>query len=393
MGDFLNAAKQMEDELIRNRRYLHQNAELGFALPKTKAYLLKELRAYGYEPELLGEGIVCICGSPGKTIMLRADMDALPQKEVSGLDFACTDGACHSCGHDAHMAMMLGVAKLLKEHEASLKGCVKIIFQAAEELLEGSAKMIEAGVLENPKVDAAMTFHIGFGPSELYENTVGRLVYSPKRMLSSADAFQITVTGRSAHGSTPYAGISALNAAANIIVAIQQILASEVACTEPSVISVCHLESGSSSNIIPDKAVMEGSIRAYSRENRQFLKDRLVEVSRNIGANWHAEVETVFTHGVGPTINDPQLAEELAGYCNEVMKEITVVPQLTYSEDFANYGEHVPSFFASLCAGTPQQGHQYSLHDPAATFEEDAMVYGVAAFCNSAVKWLANHCE
>ena len=391
MVNILEEARMIREELIRNRRYLHQNAELGFALPKTKAYLLKELRAYGYDPQIVGEGIVCLCGGGGRTIMLRADMDALPQKEVTGLDFASQEEACHSCGHDGHMAVMLGAAKLLKEHEKELMGTVKIIFQPGEELLSGSRKMIEAGVLENPKVDAAMAFHLGFGPSELYENTVGRLAYSPHKMLPSADAFEITVKGKSAHGSAPYAGISALNAAANIIVAVQQLLCLEVPCTEPSVISICRLTSGASSNIIPDEAVMQGSIRAYTRENRQFLKERLAEISQNIGINWRTEISVVFTHGVGPTINDPQLSEELAAYCGEVMKEVTVIPQLAYSEDFSNYGEYVPAFFASLCAGRPEEGYAFSLHDPAAVFDEEALVYGAAAFSNAAMKWLENH--
>ena len=184
--------------------------------------------------------------------MIRSDMDALPQDEKKGLSCACTNGACHSCGHDAHIAMLLATAKILKKYEAELKGTVKFLFQPAEELLCGAKSMIAAGALESPTVDAAMAFHINFGPIEEGEFQVGTLAYSEENMMPSADAFQITVHGKSAHGSTPHVGISALSAAANIVVALQQFFTLQVSMKDPSVMSICKFESGTASHIIPD---------------------------------------------------------------------------------------------------------------------------------------------
>lgn len=391
MTNFLSEAQALQKEMSENRRYLHENAELGFELHKTIAFVEEKLRSYGYSPQRIGGGVVCVCGSGPSTLMIRADMDALPQTEDTGLDFACKDGACHSCGHDAHTTMLLAAAKILKAHEAELKGSVKFLFQPAEELLSGAKSMIAAGVLENPKVDAAMAFHINFGPMEDGEYQVGSLAYCEEKMMPSADAFKITVHGKSAHGSTPYAGVNALSAAANIVVALQQFFTLQVPMKEPSVMSVCKFESGVASNIIPDKAEMLGSIRTYTRENRMFLKKQLEDISVKTAAMWGAKAEVEYFVETGPTLNNPDLAKEMGSYCQEVLDDVRVVPPQSFSEDFSNYGEHIPTFFATLYAGGPESGHNYSLHDPRATFEESALPYGAAAFCHCAVRWLENH--
>lgn len=223
MNLFLKEAFAMKDNIIENRRYIHENAELGFDLPKTRAFVIKQLTSLGYAPILLGEGITCTIGSGQPVILLRADMDALPQTETSGLDFACQTGACHSCGHDAHTAMLLAAAALLRKHADLLKGTVKLMFQAGEETLLGSRKMLDAGILDYPKVDAAMALHMNFGPCGDYDMHAGSLAYSAHTMMPSADEFRITIKGKASHGSTPYLGVSAASAAANIVVALQQL--------------------------------------------------------------------------------------------------------------------------------------------------------------------------
>lgn len=159
---YYDEAMRMEDELIANRRYLHEHAEVGLSLPNTRAYVEEKLKEYGIEPKHCGEGVTGLIGHGGKVLLLRADMDALAMPEESGLPFASKDPkAAHCCGHDMHAAMLLGAAKLLKEHEAELKGTVKLMFQTGEESLVGSLDMIEAGILEEPKVDAALAYHVG----------------------------------------------------------------------------------------------------------------------------------------------------------------------------------------------------------------------------------------
>ena len=390
MNRFLEEATAMKSEIIANRRYIHQHAELGFELPDTVAYVMQKLKEYGYEPAFIGGGVVCVCGSGGKTIMLRADMDALPQKEVSGLEFSCKSGtACHSCGHDCHTAMLLGAAKLLKEHEGELAGTVKLVFQPGEETLRGAKTLIEAGVLENPKVDAAMGLHMNFGPCGPHNLEVGTLVYAMS--MSSADEFEVIVNGKTAHGGSPFAGISALSAAANIVTAVQQLASLEVPCDEATVISFGSFNSGSASNIIPDEAVLTGSIRAFSRENRERVKKRFVELCKQVAGNWNAQCEVKFVNEVGPNVNAAVLTEEMIQYCNEVMKRVDLIPPIKGSEDFANYGEYIPTFFANICAGGLKEGYNYAMHNPHATLDEEALPYGSAVMVNCAMKWLENH--
>lgn len=391
MNLFLQEAVAMKDTIIQNRRYIHENAETGFDLPKTRAFVTKQLKTLGYNPILLGEGITCTIGSGKPVILLRADMDALPQKESSGLDFACTTGACHSCGHDAHTAMLLAAAALLQKHSDQLHGTVKLMFQAGEETLLGSRKMLDAGILERPKVDAAMALHMNFGPCGNYDMHAGSLAYSTHKMMPSADEFRITLKGKAAHGSSPYLGVSAASAAANLVVALQQLISLEIPCDEPVILSIGKLTSGTASNIVPEEAEIMGNFRAFTRENREYLKRRLSEISNSVAACWHTIAKVEFLAGVAPNMNDPDLAEEMAGYCSQIMKKIQVIPPVKGSEDFANLCEYVPTFFANICAGSMEDGYEASMHNPSARLDENALPYGSALYAFCAVKWLEKH--
>lgn len=392
MNKFLEEAKTMQDELTAFRRHIHANAEVGLDLPKTTAFVEEKLRSFGYDPVLIGGGIVCTCGKDGKVIMLRADMDALPQKEVSGLDFACLTGtACHSCGHDCHTAMLLGAAKLLKDHESELKGTVKSVFQPGEETLRGSRQMIDAGVLENPKVDVGMGLHMNFGNVGPYDTAVGTMLYADS--MASADEFRITLKGRSAHGATPEKGISAISAGAAIVEAVQQLTALEISCWEPVVISFGEFKSGQAANIVPGDAVLTGSIRTFSREVRKTIKEKFKTTCIRTAESRRAECTVEFPNEIGPNINSPELTEEMVGYCDEVAERIIHMKPINGSEDFASYGEYIPTFFANIGAGGPKQGYMYSMHDPHATIDESALPYGTAILANCASKWLSSHAE
>lgn len=387
MANYLEEAQAMRDEIVAHRRYLHQHAELGFELTETVAYVCKTLRGYGYEPQLLGGGVTCTVGSGAPVILLRGDMDALPQEEVSGLDFACRNGACHSCGHDAHTSMLLAAAKLLKAHEKELRGTVKLCFQPAEELLKGSQAMIDAGILNDPKVDAAMGLHLDFGQREGYSPTPGTIAFNDGPMMASADAFHIEVTGKSAHGSTPHMGVSALNVAVSIADALTKLPTLEMPGDETVILSVCRLVSGTATNIIPDSAVIEGSFRTYDRDCREKMKARIRELSADLAHAWHAAVTVDFPLSTASLLNDPDMAHEMAGYCKDVVKEIHTARPQKGSEDFANFSEHVPSFFALLGAGEGP----YGWHDPHVQISEDALPYGAAVMCTCASRWLENH--
>lgn len=391
MHPILEEAMSMKEETIAIRRQIHENAELGFDLPKTRKLVTGTLCAIGCDPKPLGGGITCTIGNGAPVLLLRADMDALPQTEDTNLPFACKNGACHSCGHDAHTAMLLTAAKIFKAHENELSGTVKLMFQAGEETLLGSQKMIDAGILENPKVDAAMGLHVNFGPCGDFDLHPGTLAYAAHQMMPSADEFKITVKGRSAHGSCAFQGISAVSAASAIITALQQLLALELPSDEQAILSIGSLHGGNASNVIPDEAVIMGNFRAYNPQYRTLLKTRVSEIAGGIAKAWRAEAVTEYIAGVAPNINEPDLASEMAGYAAQVMDKVEVIPPVKGSEDFANLCSHVPTFFANVCAGSPEDGYAYSMHNPKATLDEDALPYGAAVHVVCAMKWLANH--
>ena len=265
------------------------------------------------------------------------------------------------------------------------------MFQAGEETLLGSRKMLDAGILDYPKVDAAMALHMNFGPCGDYDMHAGSLAYSAHTMMPSADEFRITIKGKASHGSTPYLGVSAASAAANIVVALQQLISLEIPCDEPVILSIGKLTSGTASNIIPEEAEIMGSFRAFTRENREYLRRRLPEVATSIAESWRANAKAEFLGGVAPNINDPDLAKEMAGYCSQIMEKVQVIPPVKGSEDFANLCEYVPTFFANVCAGSIDEGYAYSMHNPSARLDENALPYGSAVYAFCAVKWLENH--
>ena len=207
--DFYERALELREETTAYRRHLHENAEVGVHLPKAAAYVKEQLSTMGLSPRVCGEGITATLGRGGRTLLLRADMDALPMREESGLPFACTTGgAAHCCGHDLHTAMLLTAAKLLKEREGELKGTVRLMFQTGEEVFKGAENMIENGILEDPKPDAALAFHVGAG-----KMPVGLYMYNDTgaAMMSSMDGFKITVRGRGAHGAYPHNAIDPIH--------------------------------------------------------------------------------------------------------------------------------------------------------------------------------------
>ena len=216
-------ALELKEETIANRRFFHENAENGPHLPETKAFVMKKLKEYGIEPVECGEGVTATIGNGGKVILLRADMDALPMKEESGEPFSSKTGAAHACGHDFHAAMLLSAAKILKEEEAELKGTVKLMFQPAEETFQGSKNMLEHGILEEPKVDAALAYHVSPG-----RFPVGLYMYNDKNtMMYSVDGFKITIQGKGSHGAYPQVGVDPINIGVHIHLALQELIARE----------------------------------------------------------------------------------------------------------------------------------------------------------------------
>lgn len=389
--NYYERALELKDETIANRRHIHKNAETGLDLPKTKAYVMKKLTEYGLEPKDCGYGVTATLGKGGKVLLLRADMDALPMPEESGEEFACPTGKeAHTCGHDFHAAMLLTAAKMLKEKEDTLEGTIKFMFQPAEETFEGSKNMIENGILENPPVDAALAYHVSPG-----KMPIGLFMYNDKdTMMYSVDGFKITIHGKGSHGAYPHVGVDPINIGVHIHLALQELIARESDPTHSCVLTIGQFAGGTAANIIPETAVLQGTIRTNKPEARELLVRRMKEVAEKTAAVYNGTVDIEMISEVPPLICNPKLTDEVVGYMQELG-----IPGLTpyrgisasASEDFAVIAEKVPSTFMYLSAGYLDERGQYPAHHPKAQFNEDVCPIGAACLAHCASQWLKNN--
>ena len=396
--EVLACSREIAQDMINHRRYLHAHAETGFALKETLPYVCKALEDMGYCVSDCGKaGLTATVGKPGgKVLLLRADMDALPISEEADVPFASKNGNMHACGHDMHTAMLLGAAKVLKQRETELKGMVKFMFQSAEETFEGSKNMIENGVLTDPKPDAAMMIHVTAG-LPLPAGTV--IVSSPGVSAPAADYFTIQVQGKGCHGSAPQNGIDPITAAAHILLALQEIHARELSSTEEAVLTIGKFHGGTAENVIADSVTMGGTIRTYDEKIRAFLKERMTDISRGIASAFRATAEVSFGSGCPTLVNDKTFGDLVAGYMTELFGQngAFTTAQLSGgkpsrgggSEDFAYISQEVPAVMLALAAGEPKNGHKYPQHHPKVTFDEDALPYGCAAFVWTAFQYLS----
>lgn len=393
MNSFLKRAEEIKDTIIKDRRTIHGYAEREFDLEKTVAYVCKNLKEADIEPKIVGKsGITCLIGNgKGKTILIRGDMDALPMKEESGLDFAATNGNCHSCGHDSHTAMLLAAAKLLKERESEINGYVKFMFQPAEEILAGANDMIENGILENPHVDAAMGIHIEVGKED---TTLCHTTYGKGSYTFSGDFVRIKIRGNEAHGSRPESGVDAINIAAHTVIALQEIIAREISCKDNAVVLVGKISGGTSCNTESGDAELEVSVRATTEEQREFLKNRVKEIAECTAATFRGKADVEFVYGIPPLVTDADLSTELAKYFGEIVGEENMVPLTEVrcgTEDFTAVASKVPSAYYNIGAGSIGEGYIHGQHHPAMVINEDVLPYGAAAYANCAYEYLKNN--
>ena len=392
----LEEAKSLQEELVRHRRWLHAHAETGFALTETKAYVKTALEEMGYPVQECGKaGLTATVGNPGgKVLLLRADMDALPIGEETGLPYA-GHSAMHACGHDLHTAMLLGAAKLLKNREDRLPCQVKLMFQPAEEIFEGSLDMIRHGILENPKPDMALMIHVTTA-IPLPAGTV--MVSSPGISAPAADYFSIQVQGKGCHGSAPQNGVDPLTAAAHILIALQEITAREIASSEEAVLTIGSFHGGEVGNVIPDSATLSGTIRTYDVGVRAYFKQRLTEISQGIAATFRASARVTFGSCCPTLVNDPLVHQAVYTILKDLLgpDQVFTTAQLGGgkpqrgggSEDFAYITQEIPSLMLALAAGEPSKGHTYPQHHPKATFDEEVLSTGAAVFAGIATAWL-----
>lgn len=398
-------AGEYKESIIAQRKYLHANPETGFSLENTLAFVNSELEMMGYTPQPCGRaGLVALAGGKkqGKVFMLRADMDALPIREQADVDFASTNGCMHACGHDMHTAMLLGAAHLLKRHEDEIAGTVKLMFQPAEEIFEGSDDMIRDGLLEKPRVDGALMIHVMAG-MPFKPGTV--VVSGPGVSAPAADYFEIHVKGKGCHGSMPNMGIDPLPAAAHIILALQEINARELAMTDQAVLTVGTLHAGTAANAIPDVVTMGGSLRTFNEEIRSYIKERMADMIHSVAKAFRAEAEISFGSGCPTLKNDREMSVDAYRYVKELLgpEMAFSVEQLNSgaesggasksagSEDFAYISQKVPSIMLAMAAGQPEKGYCYPQHHPMVKFDNDALDLGSAVYAYTAMRWLEEH--
>lgn len=390
MNDVIKEAQEMQGELVNIRRYLHQNPEVDFDLEKTRAFVTKKLREYGLEPTMTGGGITAELGQSGRTILLRADMDALPVAEDNDLPFKASNGNGHLCGHDMHTAMLLGAAKILKKHERQLRGKVRFMFQPAEESGLGALDMIEHGVLEG--VDCAAGLHVTPDMS-------GSKVEMIKGAVSSSiDAFTVTFLGKGGHSSMPEDTIDPLFCASTVYQILNGLVAREVSMHQQAVFSVGQLGGGEAGNIIPDKAIFSGAVRCFDDKIQQRLVSRVKKVLEHVPTALDVKCEyDLFT--TPSLINDTGLCDEMEGYLKEIIGEQNFIisdEPMSGSEDFSEVSRRVPSMFLWLGMGISsdiEKGTNLPLHNPGVIFDETYLYRGSALLSYCALKWMENHCD
>ena len=385
--DMLERAGGMRGQLTADRRWLHAHAETGFDLRETFDYVWDRLRESGLEPRRCGRcGIVADIGAGEDVVLLRADMDALPISEEADVPFACREGRMHACGHDLHTAMLLGAARLLKAQEAALPGRVRLMFQPAEEILGGALDMLEHGLLEGGNVKAAFMLHV----LTCLDLPVGTMIVSaPGVSAPAASFFEIRLQGKGCHGAMPHTGVDPITAASHSVLGLQQIQTREMAMSDSCVLTLGMLRAGESANVIPDSALMQGTMRTYDDDTMAFLRRRAEEIVRGTAQVFRAEADFRVTSSSPTLRNDAALSalalRTLRHLAGEDMAMLSTDlsgagRRSTGSEDFAVVSHAVPSVMIALAAGRPQDGHDRPTHHPMTTFDEAALPVGAAAY-------------
>ena len=389
--DYLKRSDELFEETVENRRHLHQTPELGLELPETTAFIMEKLTEMGYDPKPCGGGVVaCVGKMGGKTVLLRGDVDALPMKEESGLPFASQRENAHTCGHDIHGAMLLTAAKMLKENEAALDGMVKLMFQPGEEPLTGARSMIADGLLQDPRPDVALGYHVVAGSMPM-----GLFVYNREgTLMNSSDNFIIDIQGKGGHGAYPDACIDPINIAAHMILALESVVAREIKSTQASVLTIGKVTAGDAPNIIPDQAQLQGTLRCDSEKEREFILQRLSEVVDAVAKMYRGSATITMLAGTPPLICDPQSVDDFVGY----MRELDVPGQCEHvgmhaasSEDFSAVLSEIPGAYMFLSAGFTDGRETYNQHHPKVEFNEEVMKSGAAYLAHCATRWLEEH--
>jgi len=380
--DFLAEAKRAEPEIIKTRRTLHQRPELAYHEGQTAKVVAERLESMGIEVRrgVGGTGVLGTLegGKKGRVVALRADMDGLPVQEMSEVEFRSkNDGVMHACGHDTHMAMLLGAARILAENRKELYGTVKFLFQPAEENggRGGALPMIEDGAMKDPKVDYVFGLHISSTKKS------GEIGFREGSFMAAPDTFKVKIVGRGGHGSAPHQTVDPIYVAAHVILALQGVSSRMIDPVSPFVISVGAVHAGTKENIIPDVAILDGTIRTLDERTRRKAKQKVEAVAKGVCKTFGATAEVEFEKDAYPvTVNDPNATEKAVRVLRRLpgVKVIRTEPVLG-GEDFSRFLQKAPGMFYFLGTGNPAKGCIYPNHSSRFKVDEDVLKLGAAS--------------
>jgi amidohydrolase len=369
------SARQLGPAMTEWRRHLHIHPELSFEEYETTAWLAARMEEWGIaysRPTPTGLVGVIEGRRPGRTVAVRADIDALPIVEETGLPFASTrPGVMHACGHDGHTAILLGLAQFLSRHR-DFAGRVKLLFQPAEEKAPGGAQQfVKAGVLDD--VDVCIGLHL------MAETPTGRAGVCVGPMMANSDSFVARIQGRGGHGASPHQAVDAVMVACHAVVNLQTIVARKVDPIRPAVVTIGAIHAGTAANIIADTAEMKGTVRSFHKDVRQFLHDEIQRTLEATCAMYSASYDLTYTWGYPAVVNHPEVTEVLRAAAAEVLGQEAVLTQepIMGGEDFAYYAEKVPAAFIFVGCENPAVGAEWQHHHPRFTIDEAALPHGM----------------
>ena len=391
MRDFLSQAKDLFPYTQSLRRDFHMHPELGFREFRTGGIVAKELESLGIEVTK-GVGKTGVVGllegtKPGPTLMLRFDMDALPITEETGAEYASqNNGVMHACGHDGHTAIGLTVAKVLHSHREELSGTIKFCFQPSEEgpngeETGGAESMMRDGLLDDPKVDMSLTLHLW------NEKPLGWLGVKTGPIMAGADIFTVHVTGRGGHGAIPDMAVDPIVAAANIVNALQTIVARNVSPLDTAVVSVTNIHGGTAFNVIPPEVKLEGTIRTFDNRVRQRIVERLEQIARGVGEGMDCQVNVQIKRITPALVNHESVTSTVQSTARRILNESSLDPdyQTMTAEDMAFMQEKVPGCYFFVGSNNKARGLDYGHHHPKFDFDEEALIQGTALMAAAAV--------
>ncbi|MFY9431135.1 MAG: M20 family metallopeptidase [Acetomicrobium sp.] len=379
-------AKNVKDYVIDLRREFHMYPERSGEEFRTSQRVKEELDKLGIPYTTAGgTGVIGIIKGekPGKTVALRADMDALEVYEKNDIPYKSkTDGLMHACGHDGHTAMLLGAAKVLSMIKNELKGCVKLFFQPAEEIAQGALKMIDDGAMEG--VDSVFAIHLWSGLP------MGKISVEAGPRMAAVDVFDITVNGKGGHGSAPHEGVDALVAASDIVMALQTIVSRELSPLEPVVVTVGKLVAGTRFNVLASEAKLEGTNRYFNPKIKDVLPQAIERMAKNVAAGYRAEAHLNYQFATSPVINDPECSALATRAVEKILGKDGLIEyeKVMGGEDFAEFLKKAPGALALVGIGNEEKKTTYPHHHPNFNIDEDALEIGVVLYVQYALDYL-----